>query len=133
MIDLYPRVVPISSASSRFLCALCVSSFSTAAALDFQTAPIETRASQHTGALIRTPLIHPTGSTRRTARAQRSDAQPGVLRDSEFGGDVAAVRSANLTPERIRDKFEPAKAPFTMNRPLDSSRTSEPAPQASPV
>src|SRR5207237_9781364 len=27
--------------------------------------------------------------------------------------------SANLTPERIRDKFEPATAPFTMNRPLD--------------
>jgi hypothetical protein len=41
--------------------------------------------------------------------------------------------SANLTPERIRDKFEPAKAPFTMTRPMDSPRTSEPAPQASPV
>ena len=41
--------------------------------------------------------------------------------------------SANLTPERIRDKFEPPKAPFTMTRPMDSPRTSEPAPQASPV
>jgi len=41
--------------------------------------------------------------------------------------------SADLTPERIRDKFEPAKAPFTMTRPMDSPRTSEPAPQANPV
>lgn len=45
----------------------------------------------------------------------------------------AVTSSANLTPERIRDKFEPAKAPFTMNRPMDSARTSEPAPQANPV
>ena len=41
--------------------------------------------------------------------------------------------SANLTPERIRDKFEPPKAPFTMTRPMDSPRTAEPAPQANPV
>ncbi|MBI2678295.1 MAG: PRC-barrel domain-containing protein [Candidatus Koribacter versatilis] len=49
------------------------------------------------------------------------------------GSGKPITSSANLTPERIRDRFEPAKAPFTMNRPMDSPRTSEPAPQANPV
>jgi len=50
-----------------------------------------------------------------------------------IGSGSVEGSSADLTPERIRDKFDPPKAPFTMNRPMDSSRTSEPAPQASPV
>ncbi len=41
--------------------------------------------------------------------------------------------SANLTPERIRDKFEPPKHNYTMMHPVDSTRTIEPAPQANPV
>lgn len=41
--------------------------------------------------------------------------------------------SAHLTPERIRDKFEPAKAPQTSPKPMESTRTTVPAPQASPV
>lgn len=41
--------------------------------------------------------------------------------------------SANLTPERIRDKFEPAKMPQSTLHPTESTRTGVPAPQANPV
>ncbi len=41
--------------------------------------------------------------------------------------------SANLTPDRIRDKFEPPKTPFTTPRPMEDVRSPIPSPQASPV
>jgi hypothetical protein len=72
------------------------------------------------------PILHQEG-TQNIVTPPAGEIQAGE------GSGKPVTSSANLTPERIRDKFEPAKAPFTMNKPLDSSRTNEPLPQASPV